>query len=339
MTDLSDSDKERFTELKERLEGVKQAEIDTSSEIQDFTVIDPMLAEPFDGDLESLSSEDWVAERKYDGTRIILEKFKDDVKLFTRRHVERSEEVPEITESGINHLPNGVILDGEVTFMNEDDKSIFIPIHASENEVKERNLRTIYYVFDILARDHEWVTRQSLDERKEILLETLPEVANIRCVSGNTRSFESYYNHLVNQGEEGIIIKRRDSPYYRNTRSTHWRKVKAFDTHHVAVVGYTDGEGTRKSTFGSLVLMDSETYIGRVGSGFTRDELNSLSEQFKEINDRPISPSVVGEGYTPVKPFVVKVKYQEVTENRELRAPVYLGTNEQLTVEDLTPIS
>lgn len=339
MPDLSDSDKEKFAALKERLEGVEQSQADHSSEVRDFTTIDPMLAESFDGNLQTLSNEDWIAERKYDGTRIILEKFNDEVKLFTRRHVERSESVPTVAASAVDHLPNGIIIDGEVTFIDAEDNSVFIPIHTAEDELEERNLKTVYYVFDILVRDHEWVTRKPLDIRKELLLDVIPETRHMTYIRGETEGFDSYFESIVDQGEEGIIIKRRTSPYHRNTRSTHWRKVKAFDTHHVAVVGYTPGEGARASTFGALVLMDSDHYIGRVGSGFSDRELESLTNRFVERKERPIPPSTVGKEYTPVEPFVIEVKYQEVTDNGELRAPVYLGASDTLTVEHLTPIS
>jgi ATP-dependent DNA ligase len=42
--------------------------------------------------------------------------------------------------------------------------------------------------------------------------------------------------------------------------------------------------------------------------------------------------------YTPVEPFVIQVKYQEVTDSGDLRAPVYLRRRPEKPLADVTPI-
>lgn len=89
MTDkLTDRDEKRFAELREKLDGVDRA-VKTKQARPSPGPIDPMLAQTFVGQLSDLEESTWIAEQKYNGTRIVLQKFNGDVRCFTRRHVER----------------------------------------------------------------------------------------------------------------------------------------------------------------------------------------------------------------------------------------------------------
>lgn len=337
--DLTESDEERFAELRERLEDVEGADEPDRTGMTDFEPLDPMLAETFEGDLAELDADDWLAERKFDGTRILLEKFDGEVRLYTRRHIDRADAVPSVTEAAAATLPNGLVLDGEVTFVDPAGASVFVPIHGGSETIEEHDLTPVYYVFDVLVADTEWVVREALHERRSRLEDVVPDRGSIRLVEQWTADLQGYFDDLVAAGEEGVIVKRRDSPYHLNTRSTHWRKVKAFDERDVLAVGYTPGEGERADTFGALVLTDGEQYVGRVGSGFSEVELETLLAEFEAVEDRPVPPSEVGKPYTPIEPVVVTVKYQEVTENGEFRAPVFLAAKPGTPADRVSPLT
>ena len=130
-------DRERFAQLRDRLTGVSAAKRHEPTRLTEFEPIDPMLAETFDGDLAEFDDDGWYAERKYDGTRMLLEKFDGEVRLFTRRHVERSETVPELTSVARNTLPDGLVLDGEVTMVDDEGNSFFMPIHTDRDRLQE----------------------------------------------------------------------------------------------------------------------------------------------------------------------------------------------------------
>ena len=151
--DLTDADRERFARLRDQLDGVSTAERREPDRLTEFEPIDPMLAETFDGELAALDDGDWYAERKYDGTRVLLQKFDGEVKLFTRRHVERSETVPELSSVARETLPDGIVLDGEVTFVGAEGSSYFMPIHTDRDRLRESDLEPVYFVFDILVED------------------------------------------------------------------------------------------------------------------------------------------------------------------------------------------
>jgi bifunctional non-homologous end joining protein LigD len=337
---LTESDREKFAALKDRLEGVDRPETEPEREPPGFGAVDPMLATqfPVDQTLEELRSSEWFAERKFDGTRLLLEKFDDEVRLLTRRGVDRAETVSGTTREATETLDDGVILDCEFTFLDADGVSQFIPIHA-HSDIEERDVTGHLFVFDVLAVDGDWCLDRPLAERKDILQEIVTSGDRIRVVSVRKRGFQDFFDELVDRGEEGIMIKRRNSPYYPGTRSRHWQKVKHVTERDAIAVGYTPGEGKRTDTFGALVLSDGSQFIGRVGSGFDEIELSTLLKAFEPVDDRPFTESTVGRPYTPIEPIVVRVKYQEVTPNGELRAPVFLRIRPNKPIDDVEPIA
>jgi bifunctional non-homologous end joining protein LigD len=336
--DLTERDREKFGELRAALEGVSRAERVQRRLDGSPGPLDPMLATTFQGALSDVAEPDWIAEQKYDGTRLLLEKFSGEVSIYTRRHIERSETVAELADEARSALPDGIILDGEYTFFTPDGVSAFVPIHTSGKKVDEQNLSARFMAFDLLAQDGEWCTREPLLERKARLAETVSEQDILRVVTYETADFQAFYDRLVDQGEEGIMIKRRASGYHLGTRSDHWRKVKSFTEADVVAVGYTPGKGRRADTFGALVMTDGERYVGRVGSGFTEATLEALMDEMVAVDQRPVSLEQVGMPYTPVEPFVIQVKYQEVTDSGDLRAPVYLRRRPEKPLEDVTSL-
>lgn len=337
---LTESDREKFAALKDRLEGIERTETQPDREPPGFGVVDPMLATRFPADraLGGLQPGEWFAERKFDGTRLLLEKFADEVRLITRRGIDRADTIAATAREAADTLDEGVILDCEYTFLDAHGVSQFIPIHA-QSEIEDRDVTGHLFVFDILAVDGDWCLDRPLAERKNLLDKMVTSGDRIRIVPVRNRAFQDFFDDLVDRGEEGIMIKRRDSPYYPGTRSRHWQKVKFVTERDAIAVGFTPGEGKRADTFGALVLSDGTQFIGRVGSGFDEAELSSLLEAFEPIDDRPFTESTVGRPYTPIEPIVVQVNYQEVTPNGELRAPVFLRVRPNKPIEDVEPVA
>lgn len=337
--DLTEADKERFAAYRERLADVDRAPPPDRERITEFTPLDPMLAEPFSGDLAALDESEWIAERKFDGTRILLEKFDGEVRLYTRRKVERAETLPAITAAAAA-LPDGLILDGEAAYVDDAGNTHFIPIHHAAEKLRERDLEERLYAFDVLVQDREWVGTEPLLDRRARLEEVVPDDGDtITVVAYEESDFPGFFDRVVARGAEGIVLKRTTSLYRPGTRSSNWRKVKHFTEVDALAVGYTEGEGERADTFGALVLSDGERHIGNVGSGFSDAELRAITASFAEPGAIPIDRSAVHVPFTPVEPFVVRVKFQERTDDGHLRAPVFLDRRPDHPPEDVRPVA
>jgi bifunctional non-homologous end joining protein LigD len=106
--------------------------------------------------------------------------------------------------------------------------------------------------------------------------------------------------------------------------------MKQINTTDCVIVGWSEGEGTRASTFGSLILAayndDGKlVHIGNVGGGFSNKTLEDLKRRLSRIEKD--TPTVEGTVDSPtpvtwVKPrLVVEVAYMTVTADGRLRFP------------------
>jgi len=133
------------------------------------------------------------------------------------------------------------------------------------------------------------------------------------------------------RGLEGIVAKRRSSPYLEK-RTRDWLKIKAQLEQECVIAGYTSPAGARKG-FGSLVLGLYEqgklVYCGNVGTGFDVATIRSLMKKLAPLGT-PASPF----GRTPrtrttahwVRPeLVAQVRFTEWTNDGSMRHPVFLG--------------
>src|SRR6185503_10563480 len=72
------------------------------------------------------------------------------------------------------------------------------------------------------------------------------------------------------EGWEGVIAKRRGSPY-EHRRSKHWLKMKCERAQELVVGGFTDPQGARVGLGALLVGYyegDEFVYAGKLGTGF-----------------------------------------------------------------------
>src|SRR6266536_3550982 len=89
------------------------------------------------------------------------------------------------------------------------------------------------------------------------------------------------------QGLEGVVAKRLESPYLPGRRSPAWRKVKPVRTQEVVIGGWKPGEGRRAGMIGSLLLgipgPEGLRYVGHVGTGFTQAMLRDLTDRLAPL--------------------------------------------------------
>ena len=87
-----------------------------------------------------------------------------------------------------------------------------------------------YIVFDILEKDKKPLIDLPFLERREILKTAVTEGPHVILSVPVEGKGEDYYRAAVAQGLEGIMAKRKDSPYEPGLRSGAWLKVKGQKT-------------------------------------------------------------------------------------------------------------
>jgi DNA ligase D-like protein (predicted ligase) len=253
----------------------------------------------------------WTFERKLDGIRVLAYKQGAKVELWSRNRLPLTANYPAAAEA-IAKLPvETVILDGEAAW------------------AWGRLGKADYHVFDILFLDGRDLRELPLTERRKQLrsLKLKLPLAMVAELDG-----DAPWERACNDGWEGVIAKRRDSPY-ESRRSPLWLKMKCEATQELVIGGFTDPQGARVG-LGALLVghydKDDFVFAGKVGTGFDTKLLTSLRARLdKMLRDKP--PFTKGTGLPKlrthwVKPeIVVQVAFTEWTPDGKLRHPRLLG--------------
>ena len=151
----------------------------------------PMLAKK--GTTLSLDNPNMVAETKWDGTRVLLVKRGDAVRIFVARgnHTEYTNRYPKLVADGKKLLCDSCILDGEFVFFDTRGNDVFLTIAATNQTIGSKKFK--YIAFDILEKDGRNIQGLPLEERKRILDEIIPNNLTIikesKVVAANKRQF------------------------------------------------------------------------------------------------------------------------------------------------------
>src|SRR5687767_4842404 len=256
---------------------------------------------------ERFAGPDWIFERKLDGIRLLAFKDGTDVKLLSRNRLPQS--YPLVARA-IADLPvREVILDGEAAW--------------------DPHSKIAYHVFDVLWMDGRNVTSLPIEERRAILRK-LPLKAPLGRV--DALSDDKPWERAAREGWEGVIAKRRGSPY-EHRRSKHWLKMKCEATQELVVGGFTDPQGGRVGLGALLVgYFDGDDFVfaGKVGTGFDTSLLLDLRARLDalEIENAPFTravglPRVRAHWVQPE--IVVQVAFIEWTSNGKPRHSRLLG--------------
>jgi len=254
---------------------------------------------------ERFSGGDWLFERKFDGIRLLAYKRGSKVQLFSRNRL--PQHLPAVA-AAIAELPvDEAILDGEVAWDG----------HSG------------YHIFDILWLNGRSVTALPLEERRA-LLKTLPFNPPLRRVT--LLRDANPWERASREGWEGVIAKRRGSPY-EHRRSKHWLKMKCEASQELVVGGFTDPQGMRVGLGALLVGYysgDDFVFAGKIGTGFDTKLLLDLRRRLDAV-EIPASPFTKAKGLPRlrahwVRPeIVVQVAFIEWTVHGKLRHPRLIG--------------
>lgn len=292
------------------------------------------------------SNPDWLFEIKWDGERAVSFVRDGEVELRSRSGREITQEYPELKELPKRLNARKAIIDGEVVVLDEAGRSDFMRIQQRFGVLNpsvrlQQTVPVTYYAFDLLYYDGYDLRNVALESRKELLRSLLTPSERVRFSDHQIEKGIELYEVAKQQGLEGIIAKRRDS-IYPGKRSSLWLKFKIVQDIDVVIGGWTAPRKSREH-FGALLmgLYDAEgnlDYIGSVGTGFTQDLLNSIYKTLQGLKtpDSPFRAAPkLKEAVHWVKPeLVARVKFGQWTHDKKLRAPVFLGFQEDRAAND-----
>jgi DNA ligase-1 len=255
-----------------------------------------MLAHPLEETRVSL--DDYAAEWKWDGIRVQLVHAGGETRLYSRTGDDISGSFPDIAEAF--RMPG--VLDGELLVRGSDQG--LADVHggaaASFNALQQRLGRKIVSqkmlsaypafvrLYDVLFEGEEDLRGLSWEQRRprlESFAAALdPERFDVSQLI-EAQSFEELEDLRLNARDvaiEGIMLKRRDSPYVAGRRTGLWYKWKREPLTADCVLMYAQrGSGKRSSyysdyTFGCWTDDGELLPVGKAYFGFTDEELKWL---------------------------------------------------------------
>ncbi|WP_431218270.1 ATP-dependent DNA ligase [Leifsonia xyli] len=304
--------------------------------------VSPMLATL--GSAADIGDEgEWAFEMKWDGIRAVAEIRGGRLRLTTRNGNDVTVTYPDL--AGLVDLAgeHDLVLDGEIVTLNPQGRPDFGLLQTRMGLTRPGDVQSAltrapahYMVFDVLEVDGTKHTRDSYDERRELLFDVLrPGRTDPVQVPP---AFDGDPEHAVASsrqlGLEGVMAKRRDSTYSPGRRSRSWIKIKHHLMQEVVIGGWTPGNGRRANKIGALLLgiPDGGTlrYVGKVGTGFSDRALDDLAAKLGSRERKTATmegvPSADARGAHWVRPDLVgEVEFAEWTGPGRLRQPSWRG--------------
>jgi DNA ligase-1 len=296
-------------------------------------------------------------EYKYDGARIQIHKDGSDVRVYTRRLEDVTEQFPDVVDTVRARVTaDRCLLDGEMVGYDPDSDEP-VPFQEFSRRIKRKydvdalaeEIPVRVFLFDVLSHEGDTLFDAPLDERLD-RLETAfdPDPGVVECAEA--RPFDgltladarSFYQDALAAGHEGVMLKNRDATYQPGERVGYVMKVKpVMEPLDLVVTRAQWSEGRRSDYLGRLYLgcraAEGEGFVelGRLSTGYTDEELAALTDRLREC--------VVAEDgrMVDLRPEVVlQVEYEEIQRSPEyssgyaLRFPRFLDVRDDLSPAD-----
>ncbi len=237
---------------------------------------------------------DWRAEWKWDGIRGQLILRDGTYFVWSRGEELMTDRFPELARA-IDHLPSGTVLDGELLVWHaKDDKpSSFNALQAriGRKTVPKKLLTeapVVLHAYDLLEWQGKDLRNQPFGERRALLeaaCADLPTDAPVRL--SPQHRFETWdtladlRSTARDENAEGLMLKRRDSPYLSGRKKGDWWKWKLDPLTIDAVMIYAQsGSGRRANLFTDFTFA---VWNGNDLVPFTKAYSGLTDKEFREI--------------------------------------------------------
>ncbi len=259
---------------------------------------------------------EWQAEWKWDGIRGQLIKRNDELFVWSRGEELMTEKFPEY-EALKSLLPDGIVLDGEIIPAMDKKPLPFalLQTRIGRKNITKKQLQEVpmhFFAYDILEQNGEDIRERSMAERRSMLEKIVDQTAHPILHLSPVINFHTWEELAAlraqsrEMGSEGIMLKRRSSPYQTGRKRGDWWKWKIDPLVIDAVMIYAQkGSGRRSNLYTdyTFAVRDGEKLVpfAKAYSGLTDKEFaqvdnfvkrNSL-EKFGPV--RTVKPELVFE--------------------------------------------
>jgi len=217
------------------------------------------LASPLEQPAEALGAiDDWLPEWKWDGIRLQLIRRERSVALWSRGEERLDGRFPEI-EAAARALPEGCVLDGELVVWQHDRVQPFAALQKRIGRLKPgpkllADAPVAMLAYDLLELDGADLRQRPLQERRALLARLIAQAGDPRLRLSEEVQAVTWEDAARQResaralGVEGLMLKRRDSPYQTGRRRGDWWKWKIDPLTIDAVLVYAQSGSGRRAT-------------------------------------------------------------------------------------------
>lgn len=266
------------------------------------------LAYPLENEIETLGEiSDWFIEPKLDGIRGQLIVRDNSLFVWSRGEDLLTDKFPEF-ENLQNLLPDGTVIDGEIIPFKD---GAFLDFSAMQTRIGRKNLTKnilnnvplIMVGYDLLEWKGEDIRQQPLKKRRALLIDLLnqlPETAPLilsKAIDFKNWNEVAEFRTTAREAQcEGVMLKRKESPYETGRRRGNWWKWKTVPMTVDGVLIYAQsGHGRRANLFTDYTFAvwgadEKLLPFAKAYSGLTDKELLSLDNWIKRNTVEKFGP-------------------------------------------------
>ena len=254
-----------------------------------------------------------ICEYKYDGIRVQMHKFGQEIRMFSRKLADVTNAFPELVDAALAAIVTSsssssssssnidfiLVLDGEILAFRNNK-----PLHFQELQKRLRKktvteqimaeIPVVYTIYDIMYFNGENIIKKTLKERKEILSSIVfkqPIINSSYKIVNSEQEIISVFDNSRDIGHEGLVLKEPDSHYHPGKRGRYWVKLKKeLDTIDAVILIAEYGHGKRAGTLSdyTFAVRDEKNnnklrIIGKAYSGLTDEEIDDMTSKLKSL--------------------------------------------------------
>lgn len=292
-----------------------------------------MLASPIESRAVD-NLDEYIAEEKFDGMRCQAHISNQQVELFSRDLNDITHSFPEIVQFFLSRELPDLVLDGEVCVYKNNEILPFQLLQKRMGRKKPSDkimeqYPVLFIAYDILYHRDRPIFEKTLLERRNILRNLADEsslpVSNQFEVSGKDQ-VEELFERALAHGNEGLMLKKKDSTYEYGQRRKSWLKVKKPGGTLDTVMMYAHaGSGKRGGYYSDFTLgirvAEDERYeeefipIGKAYGGYTDEEMKELNKRIKDLTVERYGPTL---GLLPE--IMVELEFDDIQVNKRTKA-------------------
>lgn len=261
---------------------------DLITEPQPGEMFAPMLAKKLSSstevsDLMESDQEDYTAQIKFDGNRILIHRTEDgELLAHTRSFNDYTESIHELSQ--IEWPETSFILDCEIVAIDPDtgEELEFTKTGAlrRDNGTKDVDYSFQFKFFDMIHYNGTDLSTKPQKDRLNSLSEFLEDVSSPYVFKAETyTNIEEALRLASERDEEGIMVKKMSKNYVFK-RSRNWQKIKnRMETVDLIIKTIEEGSGNKAQSTGRMKLETADgTEVGYVGTGLDDDLAKEMWE-------------------------------------------------------------